>query len=94
MLSSANRDTKNEIRIRNNAAALYENFNDLTATVEFSFQLVLICRCEPVQPIPPATKTVTGVATHYLTTSTVSPSYFLHLGFGLLQPVLLEKVLS
>jgi len=73
-LASAN--LEHEKKMVRKDAAVYESFDDLTKTLVYAFQLTLICRCEPVQPIPPATITITGVATHYLTTSTVSSSPF------------------
>ena len=55
-------------------APVYESYNELLTVASYALQISYICRCKGVQPIPPATTTVTGVATHYLTTSTVSSS--------------------
>lgn len=53
------------------SAGEYESLDDLTKNSGFAFQLYYFCWCEGVVAKPPATTTVTGVATHYTTTSIV-----------------------
>ena len=83
MLASPNIEPKRKIATQD--APVYDSFEEMTEVLEYAWYFNNICWCEAVQPIPPATTTVTGVATHYLTTSTVSfdclttlkPVYFL-----------------
>ena len=77
-------NTKPEQEISVREAAVYDSFEDLTLIPVFNFQLTLICRCEPIQPLQPTTTTVTGVATQYVTVGTVSYCYKIQLYYKLL----------